>query len=264
MKTLCYNETDIPGLKNGDYLKRIAILMQKFRNTRSSLHNLFIKAKDVDNTMFFKVLALLALTAIVIILICTERKGFYKHDYDCTPRVFEPEEKRRVGRHGELIATNIIKKVLREDDFLFTNVPVSYDGKRTELDNVIVNKYGVFIIEVKYYKGRLCGTEDDYEWKKYKDDGYGNTFEKNVKNPIRQVKRQTYVLAKHLDYYGSGVWVKGYAFLVNGNSPVISSYMLESLDDIDKAIHTFERNRLNTKNIESIKRLLSNNCMFSD
>lgn len=135
----------------------------------------------------------------------------------------------------------------------------SYDGKNAELDNVIVNKYGVFIIEVKYYKGRLYGAEDDYEWQKYKDDGYGNTFEKNVKNPIKQVKRQTYILAKYLEYYGPRVWVEGYAFLVNGNSPVNSSFMLESLDDIDKAIHTFGKNRLSAQTVESIKRLLSNN-----
>lgn len=111
----------------------------------------------------------------------------------------------------------------------------------------------------KFLKGRLYGAEDDYEWQKYKDDGYGNTFEKNVKNPIKQVKRQTYILAKYLEYYGPRVWVEGYAFLVNGNSPVSSPYMLESLDDIDKAIHTFGRNRLSAQTVESIKRLLSNN-----
>ena len=194
--------------------------------------------------MIFAVLAVIAI--VIVIVIVVNHNDDYDHPqrpgHSNTPWIFEPEEK-RVGRQGERIATNIIKRVLREDDYLFTNVPVSYDGKNAELDNVIVNKYGVFIIEVKYYKGRLYGAEDDYEWQKYKDDGYGNTFEKNVKNPIKQVKRQTYILA----------------FLVNGNSPVNSSYMLESLDDIDKAIHTFGKNRLNVQTIESIKKLLSNN-----
>ena len=203
--------------------------------------------------MIFIVLAVV----FVIILVIVLKNNDYSNQYG-PGNIFEPEEK-RVGRQGERIATNIIKRVLREDDSLFTNVPVSYDGKNAELDNVIVNKYGVFIIEVKYYKGRLYGAEDDYEWQKYKDDGYGNTFEKNVKNPIKQVKRQTYILAKYLEYYGPRVWVEGYAFLVNGNSPVNSSFMLESLDDIDKAIHTFGKNRLNVQTIESIKKLLSNN-----
>lgn len=56
--------------------------------------------------------------------------------------------------------------------------------------NVVVNKYGVFIFEVKNYKGQLYGNEDDYNWKKYKDDGYGNTFVKEVKNPIKIVNRK--------------------------------------------------------------------------
>lgn len=140
--------------------------------------------------MIFAVLAVIAI--VIVIVIVVNRNDDYDHTqspgHGRTPWIFEPEEK-RVGRQGERIATNIIKRVLREDDYLFTNVPVSYDGKNAELDNVVVNKYGVFIIEVKYYKGRLYGAEDDYEWQKYKDDGYGNTFEKNVKNPIKQVKR---------------------------------------------------------------------------
>ena len=119
-----------------------------------------------------------------------------------------------------------------------------------------MNNYGVFIIEVKNYKGRLYGNEDDYEWKKYKNDGYGNTFEKDVKNPIKQVKRQVYILAKYLDYYGSRVWVEGYALLIQGNSPVQSTYILSSIDDIDRAIHTPGRNRLTKTQVENIVKLI--------
>lgn len=58
---------------------------------------------------------------------------------------------------------------------------------------MVINRYGVFIIEVKNYKGELVGNGDDYEWKKYKTTGAGNTYEKTVKNPIRQVKRQIHM-----------------------------------------------------------------------
>ena len=165
-------------------------------------------------------------------------------------------ESKRVGRCGEVVATNAIKGVLRDGDLLFTNVEISYNDRPTELDNVVVNQYGVFIIEVKNYKGRLYGTEDDYEWKKYKDDGYGNTFEKNVKNPIKQVKRQIYILAKYLDYYGSRVWVDGYVLLIHGNSPVQSGYVLSSIQDIDRAIHTPGRKCLSKQQTEAISNLL--------
>lgn len=192
----------------------------------------------------------LAILVIVIIIVIA------KHNIG-PGRIFEPPE-RKAGRRGEKIATHVIQQVLREDDYLFTNISISYDGKDTELDNVVVNKYGVFIIEVKSYKGRLYGNEEDYEWKKYKDDGYGNTFEKDVKNPIRQVKRQIYILAKYLEYYGAKVWIEGYALLIQGNSPVDSQYVLSNVSEIDAAIHTFGRNRLNGQMIQTVMKLLSN------
>lgn len=162
-----------------------------------------------------------------------------------------------VGRQGEQYAAQLIRSVFREGDRLFTNVQILYDGKPAELDNVVVNKYGVFIIEIKNYKGILTGGEDDFEWKKYKVTDAGNTYEKTVKNPIKQVRRQVYVLAKYLDYYGTHVWVKGYAILLHGNSPVESEYLLKNRADINRAIHTADRKMLNAKTVEEIGRLLS-------
>lgn len=166
------------------------------------------------------------------------------------------QEKQHAGKVGEIAATNAIKSVLRDEDLLFTNIKVSFNDKPAELDNVIVNKFGVFIIEVKNYNGCLYGDEDDYEWIKYKDDGYGNTFKKRVKNPIKQVKRQVYILSKYLDYYGSRVWVQGYAMLIQGNSPVHSTYILQNIDDIDRVLHTMDKNRLTEEQIESIAKLI--------
>lgn len=77
---------------------------------------------------------------------------------------------------------------------------IAYDGRPAELDCVVVNKNGVFVIEVKNYVGVLFGKENEYEWKKYKKTAAGNVYEKTVKNPIKQVKRQVYILAKYLEY----------------------------------------------------------------
>lgn len=172
------------------------------------------------------------------------------------PNAENEAEIRRAGRRGEIAAANIIKSVLREDDLLFTNVKISFEDKPVELDNLIINSCGVFIIEVKNYKGRLYGGENDYEWIKYKDDGYGNTFEKKLKNPIKQVKRQVYVLSKYLDCRGERVWIEGYAFLIHGNSPVDSKYMLSGIDDIDRAIHTPGKKRLTKQQVNSIARFI--------
>lgn len=168
---------------------------------------------------------------------------------------FEPPEK-RVGRRGEEKATQMISQLLTPDDHLLTNVQISAEGKAAELDNVIVNQYGIFIIEVKNYNGRLIGEIDDYEWQKYHTTDAGNTYCKTVKNPIKQVNRQVYVLHKYLEHHGIHAWVNGYTILLYNNSPVKSAQILTCAKDIQAAVHTPGRTRLSQKEIRSIVELL--------
>lgn len=166
------------------------------------------------------------------------------------------DSKRKAGKQGEERARAIITGVLRDDDYLFSNVEFTFDGRPAELDCVVVNRFGVFIIEAKNYVGNIVGNEDDYEWTKYKTTSAENVYEKKVKNPIKQVKRQIYLLSKHLKNYGVDVWVKGYALLINNNSPVNSEYILSNINEIDKAIHTKDRYLLTQKTVEKIKNIL--------
>ena len=198
------------------------------------------------------VLAALIVGLIIICAVIEIIKALGKRPHP----IFEPPE-RRAGRRGEAIAADAIRQVLRDDDYLLTNGRISIPEKETELDNVVVNRYGVFIIEVKNYKGELVGNEDDYEWEKYKTTDAGNTYEKTVKNPIRQVRRQIHILVQYLKYYGVDVWVKGYVILLHRNSPVESELVLDSLADIDRALHTPYRTRLDKKTVEKIVELLS-------
>lgn len=122
----------------------------------------------------------------------------------------------RAGRHGEKIASEIICRVLREGDYLLTNIEITYDGKPAEMDCIIVNKFGVF----------------------------------------RQLKRQVYLLAHYLQHHRIKVWVEGYVILLHQNSPVDSGYIISSPSDIDRAIHTKGKNHLHPKEIEQIIALL--------
>ena len=156
----------------------------------------------------------------------------------------DESEVRRAGRRGEHFASRLISEVLDNRDILLTNVKLSFDGKPTELDNVIINNRGVFIIEVKNYSGMLVGEEDDFEWVKNKVTEAGNIYQKTVKNPIPQVKRQIYILSGRLKQLKIGVWVEGYVFFVERNSPVRSDYVLDTRRDIDRVIHHGTDNNL--------------------
>ncbi len=184
---------------------------------------------------------------ILFVGIIALRKGRFKY----------VSEEKRAGRYGEQIAKRVIEGVLNENDSLLTNVSVSFNGKETEIDNVIVNNRGVFIIEVKNYNGVLTGSEDEFRWTKDKLTPAGNYYRTTVKNPIKQVKRQVYILSGFLKDQGIKVWIEGFAFLVNGNSPVKSKLILKSQQDINDAIHCGTNNNLTKALKDRIVEILS-------
>lgn len=124
------------------------------------------------------------------------------------------------------------------------------------MDDVVVNRCGVFIIEVKDWNGRITGREEDYNWMQYKTTYKGQTYENVRKNPIKQVNGQIYALKEYLKENGVCVWVSGYVLMLKGNSPVISERVLNSTPEIDRAIHTPGRRLLDEKTVYDIRRLL--------
>ena len=164
--------------------------------------------------------------------------------------------KKRAGRKGEEYAADLIRQVLNEKDTLLNNVKISVDDNETEIDNIIINNRGIFIIEVKNYRGVLYGNEDDYEWTKVKESSGGNLYQNTVKNPIKQTKRQVYILAQFLKQYGYKVWVEGYVLMVKENSPVDHEMILKSIDDIDDVIHQGTNNKITNSTREEIIKLL--------
>lgn len=190
-------------------------------------------------------MSMIYLIALIIVLVAAVIQIFW-----LGINIEDPVE--RAGRRGEEIATDIISRVLTDDDILLTNVRISFEGSRSEVDNLIINSHGVFIIEAKNYVGELVGDLDDYEWKKYKTTPGGDIYCKTVKNPIKQVKRQIYILSHILKQHKLDVWVDGYVILLEKNSPVDDNMILESLSDIDKAIHGLGSNRLSDREIDII------------
>ena len=146
-------------------------------------------------------------------------------------------EQKAAGDWGEQETLERIKSIKKRGDYLIQNIPVTYEGDETELDILIVNHNGVFIIEVKYYHGELFGNETDEKWIEYKVFPTGEE-EKFVKNPISQVKWQAGILGKRLRSEGIQVWTEGFVYLVDENSPVKSRFVLNNVWQINKTIHT--------------------------
>ena len=153
------------------------------------------------------------------------------------PFAFETEQ-RRAGRRGEMAAAMLVSEILRPEDHLLRNVQLVVDEHPVECDLVVVNPNGVFIIEVKNLQGTLVGEEEDKEWVQQNLTAGGNFYVKTFRNPIKQMKRQVHWLAIYLRKHAVNIWVEGYVFFVQMNSPIHSADILETQQDIDNAIHS--------------------------
>lgn len=100
------------------------------------------------------------------------------------------------------------------------------------------------------------GNEDDQYWNKYKISRGNKEYIKEIRNPIKQLKREIYLLKEYLKYYGVDLWIEGYVLFVNMNSPVEGEYTVNDKSEIDDILH-LRRNQVLTKNqIEKIISIL--------
>ncbi len=173
----------------------------------------------------------------------------YKQPAQSQYEIITPQK--AAGIEGEWIAEHRIGSILREDDHYYLNLKIIFDNHRAELDNLIVNRNGVFIIEVKNYSGILFGTEDDECWKRVKN-VYGEDIEELIDNPIKQVERQAGILGNLLRSIGIQVWVEGYVYFVNENSKCQSSRILDDVQEIDYLIHNSSGRNYDSRTIDLI------------
>ena len=64
------------------------------------------------------------------------------------------------GNEGEWIAEGRIFSIIREDDHYCLNLRITYESGRAELDSLIFNHNGVFVIEVKNWSGIISRSEE--------------------------------------------------------------------------------------------------------
>ena len=110
---------------------------------------------------------------------------------------YTPESK-RYGDAGERRTGTILERYLPDSYTVIQNVHVTYNGKSSEIDNIIIGKSGVFVVEVKNVKGTVTGNFEDQKWHQDKIDRYDIEHEKEFYNPVKQVGTHIYRLANYL------------------------------------------------------------------
>ena len=98
------------------------------------------------------------------------------------------------GWIGELQVNLVTKFFLNKDTYhLIKNITIPADGGTTQIDHVIVSRFGVFVVETKNLRGWIFGKEGDAYWtqKLYR-------HSEKFQNPLRQNYKHTKTLSEIL------------------------------------------------------------------
>ncbi len=99
-----------------------------------------------------------------------------------------------IGFDGELTGW-LSKKLFLDGDIYkdFNNVTIDTNDGTTQIDQIIVSKFGIFVVEVKNLKGWIFGDEKSAKWTQVL---YGKKYQ--FQNPLRQNYRHTKALSDFL------------------------------------------------------------------
>lgn len=108
-----------------------------------------------------------------------------------------------IGSWGESITAKRLGRLRREEYWVLSNLLIrDLAGETTQIDHVVVSKYGIFVIETKCYKGWIFGHENSREWTQSLYTGrrwFGRSEQYKFRNPIKQNWRHIYALSEVLE-----------------------------------------------------------------
>ncbi len=92
-------------------------------------------------------------------------------------------DERGKGYYGEYLLFCRLYRVVKGDFKILMNLNLpTEDGKKTEIDLLMIHETGLYVFEVKHHKGTIYGTDEDEIWTQY----FKTTSNKTFQNPIEQ------------------------------------------------------------------------------
>ena len=171
------------------------------------------------------------------------------------------------GLHGEKRTETLLNQLKGEYEIL-TNVNIHHDGRRTELDSLVIGPNGVFLVESKNVKGKISGRTDDQTYRKVSISSSGNTYESTMNNPVRQINRAIIILKNYLqEENGLHTYIQGILYFSNpettvkientSNVQIFSAAEHNGKDLISYVKNYQPKKPLTAKDIQQIKQALT-------
>lgn len=104
-------------------------------------------------------------------------------------KAFRPQIK---GYFGEVLVNRILKNSLDQTVYyLLANIMLPTPTGTTQIDHIVVSRYGIFVIETKNYAGWIFGSEEEAQWTQviYRS-------KHKFQNPLRQNYKHTKTISE--------------------------------------------------------------------
>ena len=158
-----------------------------------------------------------------------EEKGFWASLF--TPKYSSRAE--AIGDYGEKRVSSFLADLDCEDYRVYNDLLIRNGNYTTQVDHIVISRYGVFVLETKNVHGKVYGGGNAEFWKQYLPDigykRYGFTQEHQLRNPIWQNDGHIKTLRKLV--FGSDVPVYGIIVFpsdtyinVTAEQPVLNMY----------------------------------------
>jgi hypothetical protein len=102
----------------------------------------------------------------------------------------------RAQNRGEVLVRKALMKYMSHTSWhLLNHVTLKLDNGSTQIDHILVSRFGVFVIETKHYKGWLFGDEKSRQWTQTI---WGQKYQ--FQNPLHQNYKHLKAIQSLLDF----------------------------------------------------------------
>ena len=138
-----------------------------------------------------------------------------------------------IGDHGEKRVSSFLEYLDCEDYWVFNDILILNGKYTTQIDHIIISRFGVFVLETKNVHGKVYGNENSEFWKQFLPDigyrRYGFTQEHHLRNPIWQneghIKTlRRLVFGSEIPIYGVILFSGGTELFITTNQPVLNMW----------------------------------------
>lgn len=141
--------------------------------------------------------------------------------------------KLNAGLEGEKRAQDILRHLSNRYTVIH-NLQIEFEGKHSEVDSLVISQQGVFIVEVKNHVGVITGNAKDETWVQ---DHHGN--KRDMKNPLKQLNYQRYIVSSILKENGIYILVDGCILMPSAQFVYVDSHkIVMNEDDLLKMIQS--------------------------